>query len=126
MKRSWMGFVLLLVLLAAGLVTTREMVSGHEAVEENLDRAAACALLGDWEGAQGYFDKAEADWQARASLRACLADHGPAEEIDAFFSILRMQLVFREASAFTGGCLSLARQVAAVGEAHGLNWRNLL
>jgi len=126
MKRSWFGFSLLMALLLAGVLTTRVMVKIHEPVEALLQQAAASALENDWEQAEASFRQAENGWNAWEHLRSCFADHNPVEEIDAAFETMRTFCTVRDSVAFAGGCRSLARQVAAVGEAHRLVWKNLL
>lgn len=126
MKRSWIGFFLLLFLLLAGIFSSWTMVHIHRPIEENLQHAADRALQEDWEKADRYFKKAHRDWETWKSFRACFADHNPVEEIDAFFQLLTVDCAAREPVAFAGSCRQLARLVAAVGEAHELGWQNLL
>ena len=126
MKRSWFGFVLLLVLLFAGIRSSRIMVRVHAPVEGNLQQAARWAMTGDWEKAGAFFREAEEGWKQWEHLRSCFADHTPVEEIDADFELLKVCCAARETMSFSGGCLQLARQVAAVGEAHELVWWNLI
>ena len=80
MKRSWLGFLLLLVLLAAGLLTTRNMTEIHEPIEAQLLQAAYWSALEDWETAESFFQKAEQNWKQSEHFRACFADHDPVEE----------------------------------------------
>ena len=47
MKRSWIGFVLLLVLLAGGIAATWGMAKCHEPIARDLENAAKTALQGD-------------------------------------------------------------------------------
>ena len=49
-----------------------------------------------------------------------------AMDTDGDFKLLKVYCAARESASFAGGCLQLARQVAAVGEAHELVWWNLL
>lgn len=126
MKRSWIGFFLLLVLLAGSILTTWIMVHIHEPVEENLLRAAEFAREEDWIRANQFFREADAKWTKWEHVRACFSDHNPVEEIDAAFAMLKVYCTSREEIAFTGGCRDLARKVAAVGEAHEFVWWNLL
>ena len=125
MKRSWIGFVLLLILLLGSLLVTKTMVDIHEPIESKLLQSAEAAMDGDWNRAEELFYHAEADWKDSAHFRGCFADHNPAEEIDAAFSLLQVTCAAKDSVAFAGGCRSLARQVAAVGEAHELVWWNL-
>lgn len=126
MKRSWMGFGLLLILLLLGIITTWFMVDIHQPVEENLKKASQCALRGDWIQADAYFREAKENWKQWEHERACLADHTPVEDIDAEFEMLQLYSTAREDAAFAAGCLELARKAAAVGEAHEFVWWNFL
>ena len=124
MKRSWLGFLLLLVLLAAGLFSTWKMTSIHEPIEVYLSQAAYWASLEDWDTADLFFQKAKTNWNRNGHFRACFADHNPVEDIDAAFALLEVYCAAREDTAFAGSCRDLARRVAAVGEAHELVWWN--
>ncbi len=126
MKRSWMGFILLLVLLVGGILSARKMVSSHEPIAIRLQQAAQCALEDNWERAEGFFREAEADWKQGEHFRSCFADHNPVEEIDGEFEMLLIFCSTRDPVGFAGGCRELARKVMAVGEAHKPVWWNLL
>lgn len=125
MKRSWFGFFLLLVLLAASFLVTWIMVKIHEPIEKNLLRSADFALEENWIRANQFFREAESRWTKWEHLRSCFADHNPVEEIDAALAMLRVYCGDRETLAFAAGCRDLAQKVAAVGEAHKLVWWNL-
>lgn len=126
MKRSWIGFFLLLVLLLASILTTIAMVRIHEPMEADLIQAADFALEEDWDRASHFFRKAEERWTKWENFRTCFADHTPVEEIDASFALLKVYCGARDPVTFAGACCDLARKVAAVGEAHELVWWNLL
>lgn len=126
MKRSWIGFFLLLVLLAGSIAVTWAMDRIHQPIEANLKQAAECAILGDWDNADRFFHRGQQQWEAWAHFRGCFADHSPIEEIEAGFALLKVYCDTRENAAFAADCCKLARQVAAVGEAHGLVWWNIL
>ena len=125
MIRSWIGFILLVVLLLGCLLVTKTMVDIHDPLESRLIQAGQAAMEGSWAHAQELFRQAEEDWEEHAHFRGCFADHTPVEEIDASFAMLRTYCAARDAVTFAGGCRSLARQVAAVGEAHELVFWNL-
>ena len=125
MTRSWIGFILLVVLLLGCLLVTKTMVDIHDPLESRLLQAGQAAMDGHWVQAQELFRQAEEDWKEHAHFRGCFADHNPVEEIDAAFAMLRVTCAARDQVAFAGGCRSLARQVATVGEAHELTWWNL-
>lgn len=126
MKRSWIGFFLLILLLGASILSAKLMVKFHEPVAETLQQAARYAMEGSWEEADDLFRKAQTGWKQREQIRSCFADHTPVEEIDAEFALLNVWCTARETISFSGGCFQLARQVAAVGEAHKPVWWNLL
>lgn len=126
MKRSRIGFALLMVLLTSGILVTRKMVRIHDPIERQLQQAAQYALNGNWEQAETFFRKADDSWKRMEHFRSCFADHNPVEEIDGNFELLAVFCSSRERIAFAGGCRELARKVAAVGEAHELVWWNLL
>ena len=126
MKRSWIGFFLLILLLGASILSAKLMVKLHEPMAETLQQAAGYAMEGSWKEADDLFRKAETSWKQREQIRSCFADHTPVEEIDADFALLKVCCGARETVSFCGGCLKLARQVAAVGDAHKPVWWNLL
>ena len=126
MKRSWIGFALLVLLLGLSILVTVVMTRIHEPIEACLLQAADFARQENWLRAQQYFREAEAGWTKWNHIRACFADHNPVEEIDAAFAMLRVYGTAREELAFAGGCSDLAKKVAAVGEAHAFVWWNLL
>lgn len=126
MKRSWIGLIFLLVLLAAAIGTTIFMDKIHQPVASDLRQAAQCAQSGDWVNADGFSQRAWEHWDKWNHFRACFADHTPMEEIDAAMEELKVYLSAREEVAFAASCQELARKVEAMGEAHGLLWWNLL
>ena len=126
MKRSWIGFILLLGLLLGCILVTISMGRIHDPIEAKLLQAAQCAMEGNWEKADDFFREAQESWEEKEHFRTCFADHTPVEEIDADFEMLMVLCTAREVTSFAGGCRSLARQVAAVGESHELVWWNLL
>jgi len=126
MKRSWIGLLLLLFLLAGGLMATRAMARIHQPIAQDLDRAADHVLSGDWDRAEALSRRAMASWEASAHFRACLADHSPVEEIDAEMAQLRVYGSVRDQAAFAASCVELAKKIDAVGDAHGLFWWNML
>ena len=126
MKRSWIGAGLLLLLLGAGIWSSRGMVTVHKPLETMLDRAAEQALAENWDSAEYLFRQAKDCWESREIFRACFADHTPVEEIEGEFALLEVYIRTRETTPFAAGCRELARKTSAVGEAHGLDLKNLL
>ena len=126
MKRSWIGFFLLVLLLVGSSLSAGYMAKNHAPIETDLLQAAQRAMEGNWEQADRLFLDAEEAWKRSGHLRSCFADHTPVEQIDADFALLKVFCGARETVSFSGGCLQLARQVAAVGEAHEMVWWNLI
>ncbi len=126
MKRSWIGLALLLVLMVSGLVVTFLMADIHEPISADLQQAAECVILGDWDNGDKFFKRANGAWEKWSHLRTCFADHTPTEEIDALFAQVQVYGTAREDVDFAASCMELARKVAAVGEAHGVYWWNVL
>ena len=69
MIRSWIGFILLVVLLLGCLLVTKTMVDIHDPLESRLIQAGQAAMEGSWAQAQELFRQAEEDWEARAHFR---------------------------------------------------------
>ena len=126
MKRSWIGLGLLMVLLALGIVTTWAMEKIHAPIESQLQQAAVFALEENWAQADAASQSAISAWDKWEHFRACLADHTPVEEIDAGLEEQKIYAAARENAAFAAACAELGRKIAAVGEAHGLVWWNIL
>ena len=126
MKRGWIGVGLLTALLVTGLLVTWVMGKTHSEISHELELAAQFAMAGDWEEAVESAGDAYEDWQDKWHFSAAFADHEPMEEIDALFAQLLPYLQDRERVPFAAACRERARQVDAIGDAHGLNWWNLL
>lgn len=126
MKRCWLGFGLLLVLLVLSLAATGFMTRIHESMALELEQSAECALLGDWDNTELFFRLAQRNWSKWEHLRACFADHEPAEEIDASLEALKVYCQARDAVTYRAACAALVCQVRAMGEAHQAVWWNLL
>ena len=125
MIRSWIGFGLLVVLLLGGIFVTKAMGTVHETVADSLVFAADRALQEEWGQAEAALRRAKSDWDRWEHFRACFADHNPVEDIDSSFALLETYCVTRENAAFAAECKRLARQTAAIGEAHALVWWNI-
>lgn len=126
MKRGWIGLGLLAVLLVGGLLVTWRMDRCHDAIAQNLDDAADSALAEDWTAAAALAQQAKHDWETGWNFSAAFADHEPMEEIDSQFAQLAVYGSARDGISFAAVCAQLARQVEAMGDAHGLTWWNLL
>lgn len=126
MKRSWIGFFLLLVLLGTGVLATWAMAEIHEPISEELQLAAEGSLEDNWGKAAFHTVQARKAWEKWRLLRASLTDHDPTEEIDALFRALEVYGTCREEVAFAALCREMAQKIEAIGQAHGLVWQNIL
>lgn len=125
MKRCWIGVGFLVVLLCTSLAVSWGMEKIHKPIEQELNRAAECALREDWKQGSRHFERAKESWDRWEHIRFSFADHNPVEEISAGFRGLEVYRAAREETDFAARCRELARKVAAVGEAHGISWWNL-
>lgn len=126
MKRSWLGFLFLLLLLAVSLVSTWAMAHIHEDAAEKLEEAADLALSGQWPGAAYLTAQVRHSWDKWELLRAALADHGPMEDLDADFALLEVYGRSQERLAFAAMCREMACRMEAMGDAHGFDLKNIL
>ena len=126
MKRSWIGFALLVVLLGIGLLVTRHMEERHADISLRLEKAAVCAVEEDWERARLLLGEPGEQWYGGRRFAACFADHAPMEDINGLFSQLEICAYLEEPLSFASICRDLAKKVEAVGEAHVPSWWNLL
>ena len=126
MKRSWLGLLFLLILLAASLVTTWGMSEIHEDSSEKLEEAADLALSGQWSRAAFLTAQVRHKWDKWELLRAALADHGPIEDLDADFALLEVYGRSQERIAFAATCREMSRRMEAMGDAHGFDLKNIL
>ena len=125
-RRFWYGLGILLIFLALGLWMAHGMEKMHAPVTDQLEQAAQVALSGNLDKGITLAEQAEVIWQKHRGLTAAMADHAPMEEIDSLFSQVRNYAKCGNVAEFAAYCGRIAKLVEAVGEAHGLNWQNLL
>ena len=126
MKRLWIGATLLLVLLAAGILSTFAMGFFHHSLSRHLDAAASAALEEDWANTQEILHQCRSRWLRFRSAVAANASHEPLEEIDSLYSQLELYLARRDSMGFALCCTTLRHRTEALGEAQSINWWNLL
>ncbi len=126
MNRTLTGALLLILLLAAGILTALSMSRWNEEIAGQLDTAARQAMEGNPEEAAQTAREAEACWQKKWGIHAAIADHDPLEQIDVGFAQLRIYSEAGETVAFAAICAQLAQQIRAIGEAGSAGWRNIL
>ena len=125
MKRSWIGFGLLIVILALSLLATGMMTRIHEDVALKLEQSSECALLGDWDDAKLFLTRARRNWDQWEHLRSCLMDHTPAEEMDAEFAALEVYRQSKNPVAYRAACAILTSRMKALAEAQKLTLWNI-
>lgn len=116
---------MLVVLLCASWASSWAMMHIHDPISGTLQQAGERTLQGDLTGGRALAVQAKAGWEKWDHFRACFADHTPVEEITAGFAELESYGAAGEDAAFAAKSAELARQVQAVGEAHGLVWWNI-
>lgn len=126
MKRSWFGFVLLLILLLFGFLSSLAIEDAHAPIADKLELAADAALKRNWASAAWHTADARDRWEQWEMFRAGFCDHGPTEEVDALFAALEVYGSSRERIAFAALCREMAEKIQAIGQSHGLNWKNIL
>ena len=126
MKRCWIGIGLLVLFLAAGLWVMAEMDTAHRRISRDLEQAVKQTLSGETEQGVLLAQQAKQHWEDARRGTACVADHEPMEEIDSLFA--RLEVYAREGQAleFAACCARLSALVQAMGEAHSLQWWNIL
>ena len=70
MKRSWMGFGLLVALLVFSFFSAWRMTAIHEPIEAQLQQAAYWSSLEDWETAEKFYQRAETNWKKSEHFRS--------------------------------------------------------
>ena len=126
MKRSWLGFGLLILLLGAGILGTWAMDEVHAPVCGDLDAASRAALSGNWPKAAYHTALARQGWEKWALLRSGMTGHDPVEEVEALFAVLEVYGTGREKLAFGALAREIAEKIEAIGDAHSLVWKNFL
>lgn len=122
MKRTVVGFTLLILLLMGGILSGWSQRNYHEQVADLLEQAAREPLPTAWEQAL----HAREIWERGWTMAAVLTDHAPLEQIGAGFSRLEIFAQEGDSLSFRVLCAELACQVQALGDAHGVQWWNFL
>lgn len=121
MKRCWFGGGLLLLLLLAGLWTSRKAENFCLALSADMSQAAAL-VDEDRRQAQLLADAVKVRWEAHRKRMAVVADHAPMEEIGENFLLLVPEA---EEEDFRETCLRLSAQLEALGTGQTLSLENL-
>ena len=124
--RFWFGIGLLLVFLVFGLWVAEVMDSGHMQISSMLEQAASAMLDGDPDRGLALAQQAHDRWQHNWHITATVADHAPMDEIDSLFAQLQLYGSVRQQVDFAAYCTRISQLIRAMGEAHTLNWWNVL
>ena len=125
MKRSRLGLLLLVLLLAGSFWLSGLAGARCRSLYPLLEEASVQALQNQWAPAAADLESARREWDAHSSLRSCLFPHQALEEIDTEFAELSAYLEARENVAFAALCRRVSSQVRALEDACTLSWENL-
>lgn len=126
MGKFWLGVGILLLFLVLGFWVMASMDATQQQIAQTLETAAQQALSGDVRQGYGLAQEAQHRWQRRWHATAAVADHEPMDEIDSLFAQMEIYAQGGDTLEFAACCHRVAQLVRAVGEAHRLNWWNLL
>lgn len=126
MKRCWFGFILLVILLLGGVFSSKTLIDNQKEISTHLRQAAEAAADEDWEAAKSTLTAAREKWEKGWHFTASFADHEPMEDIDSLFAQAEIYLRSQNPEALAAVCAELVCSVDDIGEAHALNWWNLL
>ncbi len=126
MKRLWLGFAILAVLLAASIGVQFGMQRLQEPITRDLELAAQAALEEDWETASALSARAQRAWEKCHGLTAGVADHNPMDEVDMLMEEIAVFSRKQEGVHFAATCRSAAQLTQAMADAHTLTLWNFL
>lgn len=123
MKRLWIGVVVLLILLVAGIVLTVSFSAMHTPLADTLSQAANHAYNGELTAATTAIKDAQSQWEACRRFSAAVLDHRLLEEMEELFA----QLEFTD-NPYTLAtlCARLSSRAAEMAESQAITWWHLL
>ena len=124
--RLWLGIIILLLLLGAGLGIAYGATVLYPPMAELLEEAADNTLGEKFETGTKQGLEAKALWEKYRNLTATVADHTPMEEIDHLFVEMAVYAEADEAPHFAACCAQLAAMIRDICEARKLSLWNLL
>lgn len=126
MKRTYIGFALLVILLAAGITVSCGFSRIHRDLGALFAKTAACAVEEDWSQAHSLLQQACEKWQCWRDLTAAISDHAPLEEMEQALARLEILLPLHCPEEFAADCMALSRMAMAMSHSQGIRWWNLL
>lgn len=126
MGRFWFGILLLAIFLGLGIWVNFCTDAVNQPISQALDEATELSLSGNLDEGISLARQAKEIWETHWHGIASIADHSPMDEIDGLFAQLEVYARAEQRTDFAAYCARLSKLVNAVGEAHSLNWWNLL
>ena len=126
MRRTWVGIVLLALLLILGIFSVLGIHGPLDAIADGLETASTLALSGSVADGAEAVREALRLWISVRNAIAAFTDHDPLERIDAGFTLLELYTAMEDNRNFSVVCLELSMQIRAVGDAHSIRWWNIL
>lgn len=126
MRRFWLGIGILIILLGLGIWAQIGMDSLLAPCSAVLEQAAQEALEENWPHALALAEQAGSRWEQTKKVISSLADHTPMDEVDMLLAELHVYARTQETPHFAACCTQLAAMMQAIGQAHAINWWNLL
>lgn len=124
-KRFWLGVTILTLFLVLSLGTVWVMRSIHDPAQADLRAAVSAAQDGNYEQASVFAGRAYRRWYLYRNYTACVADHGPMDDVETLFA--EMRVYAREQDPhFTACCAQLEILLQAIADAHTPTWWNFL
>ena len=126
MKRFWIGFLFLVLLLAFGIWQTVEISGIHTDLSNTLSDAALAARRQDWVAADTLSQNAQDQWDQYRHLTASFADHEPLEEAERLFVELQICKDLSLEENYAVVCSHLSQICKAIAESFHISWWNVL
>lgn len=124
--RFWIGVVLLVLLLSAGLFISGTLTDSQQQLQALVEEAKSLAHQGNMTAAEQAAQNAYALWRSRCHLLAAIADHEPLDSAEADFQALLAFGKEKDTEEFSASCARLAAGIEAIAQAHELTWWNIL
>ena len=124
--KTWLGPILLAVLLVLGLGTGYFAKAFHSPTAQLLEQASQAALAEQGAAAEAFVRQAENRWRQHWKLTAAFTDHNPMDAADELFAQAQALTEAKEWSDLAACCQQLAVVLRSVWEDQSLTWWNLL
>ena len=126
MKRSYIGFALVLTLLILGLLGSTALSRIHIPLAQTAAQAAGEAETGNLPAARELVRQVRAQWDAHGTVRRALMDHRTLDQVESLLAELEAHDARAQPGSFAAACRKLAQALENVARDHALTWENLL